>query len=183
MALHTIGTKATSSLISLAAWSTALLAADMASIGQGIAGDGNFGANATPSAGQKAVLATGNTHTNTTLDSLSASPATPALTQIHVGDMVLGPGIAPGTFVAVLASGTSVTLSKAATATASGVNVAFIRYVRPMFDPIGILEIPGGRGRLKVLAGDYVVVDPVTGWPILLSGNEVSYAGSVWTFT
>lgn len=183
MAIHTIGTNATTSLLSLPAWSTVELQADVAAIAQSITGDGQFLANqGLPSAGQRAVLATGNTHSNTTLDTLVASPTTPPLTQIYVGDVVLGPGIAAGTFVSAIVS-TTVTLSKAATSSTTGGHFAFVRYVRPGLDQIGFVDIPGGRGRLKVLPGDYVVLDPVTGWPILLSGNEVSYAGSVWTFT
>ena len=41
----------------------------------------------------------------------------------------------------------------------------------------GVLVIPG-RGTLKVLPGDYVAIDPATGWPILLSAEAA--AGASW---
>jgi Flp pilus assembly protein TadG len=65
------------------------------------------------------VLATtGNTHTNTTLNSLAST------TGIAVGQYVIGAGIPAGTTVTAK-SGSSVTLSSAATATATGVAVTF----------------------------------------------------------
>lgn len=36
------------------------------------------------------------------------------------------------------------------------------------FGSNGILYVPN-RGQLKMLPGDYVAVDPTTGWPILIS--------------
>ena len=41
----------------------------------------------------------------------------------------------------------------------------------------GVLVIPG-RGTLKVLPGDFVAIDPATGWPILLSPEAA--AGASW---
>ena len=35
----------------------------------------------------------------------------------------------------------------------------------------GILKLPGGRGEITLLPGDVIAVDPVTGWPIVLSKN------------
>jgi hypothetical protein len=37
----------------------------------------------------------------------------------------------------------------------------------------GLLTIPN-RGTLKILPGDYVMVDATTGWPILLSARAIS---------
>ncbi len=61
---------------------------------------------------------TGNTHSSTTLNSLAST------TGIAVGQVVLGAGIPAGTTVSAK-SGSSVTLSNAATATATGVAVTF----------------------------------------------------------
>jgi hypothetical protein len=44
----------------------------------------------------------------------------------------------------------------------------------------GQLVIPG-RGMLKLQNGDYVAVDPVTGWPILLSNQAAQGASFVHT--
>ena len=61
---------------------------------------------------------TGNTHSNTTLDGLASTVG------VAVGQIVTGSGIPAGTTVASV-SGSTVTLSQAATATASGVSVTF----------------------------------------------------------
>jgi len=37
-------------------------------------------------------------------------------------------------------------------------------------DGNGILTLPGGRGQIKLLPGDWVIVDK-SGWPIVVSGN------------
>lgn len=41
------------------------------------------------------------------------------------------------------------------------------------FSYTGLLFVPN-RGVLRCLKGDYVMVDPVTGWPILVSGAAVT---------
>lgn len=65
------------------------------------------------------LVTTGNTHSNTTLDTLGST------TGLAVGQTVAGAGIQPGTTIAALPGGSAVTLSLAATATASGVAVTF----------------------------------------------------------
>lgn len=60
---------------------------------------------------------TGDTHTSTLVDALSANPIT---TGWQVGDRITGAGIPANTFIVSLTA-TSVTLSQAATATAAGV--------------------------------------------------------------
>jgi hypothetical protein len=52
--------------------------------------------------------------------------------------------------------------------------------LRPFFSRAGQLWIPQ-RGWVKVLAGDYIAVDPTTGWPILLSGAAAAGASYVHT--
>jgi hypothetical protein len=182
MALRTLGTKATTSLICLPAWSQALAAADVAAIAQTINPDENFAALLGGyGAGATAVIGTGSTHANTTLDTLVGVTG-PPLTQIQVADLVIGAGILPATYVARVISGTSVQLSQAATSTAAGVNVVFVRLsaaarIELALDT-GMLYVPG-RGSLKVRPGDLVAIDNL-GWPILVSGASVAYAGSVW---
>ena len=48
----------------------------------------------------------------------------------------------------------------------------------PQFSREGQLLIPR-RGWLTLLPGDYIAVDPATGWPIVLS--SVAAAGASWT--
>lgn len=44
----------------------------------------------------------------------------------------------------------------------------------------GLLNIPN-RGVLKVFPGDFVAIDPTTGWPILISAAAI--ASGPWTHT
>jgi len=180
MALKTLGTIATDSLYALPAWSAALAAADIADIGQSIANDAAFASILSGgSAGPTAVKATGASHSNTTLDTLVVGVVSAPLAQIQVGDLVIGGAIAPGTFVTALPTSTSVTLSKAALATASPTYVVFIRRPPPALDRNGILTLPGGRGQIKLLPGDIVAIDNL-GWVIVVSGASISYTGSFW---
>ncbi len=48
------------------------------------------------------------------------------------------------------------------------------------FAQTGLLYIPN-RGILKCFPGDYVMVDTVSGWPILVSRTAIGIAGTVWT--
>lgn len=64
------------------------------------------------------VTPTGTTHTNTTIDSISA------MTSIAVGQTITGTGIPAGTYItAVNGGGSSITLSQAATASSGGVTL------------------------------------------------------------
>lgn len=45
----------------------------------------------------------------------------------------------------------------------------------------GILDVPG-RGRLQLRPGDYIAVDSA-GWPIVISGQSISYGSTSWTHT
>lgn len=185
MALRTIGTKAATSLVCLTSWATSISYADLASISNAITDDTIFGAVlGQPQSGVKAVLATGSTHANTTLDTL-AGVSGPPLSQILVGDLVLGAGIVPGTFVSIPpGGGTSVTLSQAATGNAAGVRVAFARAAATILGDLSRnaqLFFPN-RGILKILPGDIIAVDNL-GFPYLIPGNTIGYAGSLWTLT
>lgn len=183
MALQTLGTTTTTILRALPAWSASLSAADVAAIGETITPDNRFASIISGyGAGATAVIGTGSTHTSTALDTLVGVSGAP-LTQIAVGDLVLGAGIPPATFVTALVSATAVTLSAAATASASGVKVAFVRRQgSPRISLAdGMLHIPG-RGNLKVLPGDIIAIDNL-GWPILVSAASIGYAGSQFVLT
>ena len=146
------------------------------------------------------IVTTGDTHTNTTLDTLADTSG------VRVGMGVTGAGIPAGTTVSTINSATSVTLSAAATATATGVQVAFTTtttgapfHAAPALLPAdmatiaqaikddlnpahptwpgafsfdGILFVPN-RGNLVVRPGDVVVTDS-RGWPILLSADTIA---------
>lgn len=184
MALHTLGTNATTSLQCLPAWAANLSQSDVGSIAAGILRDDLLAAvSGVFPAGIAVGMVTGSTHSSTTLDTLVAVSGY-GLSQIAVGDIVFGQDIVPGTTVARLISGTSVQLSAAATASNAGRRIIFARQqnMRPWVS-LGDskLYVPN-RGVLKVLPGDFVAVDN-TGWPILLSGASQGYAGTQWTFT
>lgn len=198
MALHTLGTNATTSLPCLAGWQASPpitggspSPADVAAINASIVDDGNFGITLQGlSFGVQSVLTTGTTHGTTSLTSVAASGGSPPITQIQVGDVVLGIGVAPGTFVSVVAGGgATLTLSQATTSNTSGVRLAFVRLsggaVGPEdtggIVPMGLLYVPS-RGILRVQPADVVAIDN-TGWPILVSAQSIAYAGSQWTFT
>lgn len=181
MALHTLGTNTTSSLVSVT-YQPTLSQADLGNWSDGIAGDHNFAA-LPPSTAAKGIIATGSTHSNTTLDTL-VYVAGGALATIAIGDVVFGIGVPSGTFVARVISGTSVQLSNAATATAAGVYIGFVRRSPEAltgFTPSGLLLVPG-RGYLYCKPGDVVARDN-TGWPILISASAIAYGGSQWTYT
>lgn len=184
MALHTFGTNASSSLKAIQ-FSEALSDADIGAIAQTVTNDIAFGSVLSGAGvGAQGILATGTLNSTTAVTTLASTGGAP-LAAIQVGQLVLGVGITPGTFVAAIVSGTAVTLSQAATATGSGVHLAFI--------PANSDTVPGVnrsqqlvvpmRGVLKILPNDVIAVDPNTGAVILVPGNAVSAGGSVWTFT
>lgn len=156
--------------------SSLLSASDLAAIANAITDD-NFFATSNPNG----ILATGSTHSSTTLDTLVSTGGGP-LSAIQVGMLVLGVGIPPGTFVTGFnnTGKTSVGLSQAASATASGVRIGFVpaQQQNNWLSANGQLIVPR-RGILKVFPGDYVFLDN-TGWPILLSAATIGYAGTQW---
>jgi len=50
------------------------------------------------------------------------------------------------------------------------------------FAQTGLLFIPN-RGVLRCQPGDWVMVDPVSGWPVLVSRTAMGVGGSVWSHT
>src|SRR5258706_10243524 len=126
MALRTLGTTTTTRLPCLPAWAASLLVADVAAIGQSITLDsaiatilGGYGAGAT------AALVTGTTNATTAVTALASVSGSP-YTSIQAGDLALGDGVIPGTFV-VAVSGTALTLSQATTASGAGTKLIFVR--------------------------------------------------------
>ncbi len=67
------------------------------------------------------------------------------------------------------------------------VNGAYVRQQAGAIFPGGIeyvggtamLTLPGGRGTLQALPGDYIAIDP-NGWPILIAGGSIN-SGTGWT--
>lgn len=53
------------------------------------------------------------------------------------------------------------------------------RIVPSAFSQQGLLYVPN-RGVLQILPSDVVMVDPASGWPVLVSAKAISVAGSVW---
>ncbi len=179
MALGTLGSNANTSLRALNAWSEALSDADIAAIAQTITADARFASIlGGGSIGAGGILATGATHTNTTLDTLVATGGG-GLATIQPGMLVLAADIPPGTYVTSVTSGTAVVLSAAATGS-NAERVAFVPPVNsgPRLSRYGQLIVPN-RGILKVLPGDVVAIDNC-GWPILVSAASIAYAGSQW---
>ena len=185
MALHTLGTNANTSLTCLPAWSAVISEGDVGQLASNILNDaGITSILGGYSSGQTYFVGTGSTHTNTTLDSVATS-AGPAIGTIKVGDVVLGAGIPAGTYVAAIAAGgATLTLSRATTATAAGVHIiiAHPALMAPKLEVNSALLYVPMRGTLTILPGDYVATGKA-GEVILVPGNAVGYAGSVWHFS
>jgi hypothetical protein len=198
MALHTLGTAATTSL-QCTQWFPAIVTtagsgnveayADLAAIGQSISPPGMIGAVAWEQIPAAAgILFTASTHATTTLDTFATNTGGP-LASIQVGAPVLGIGIVPGTFVAArtptTGTPTSITLSQAATTNTTLVRIIVLPPMsRGMYidAAAGRVILPQGRGAVKLFPGDYIAISN-TGWPIVVSQNDISYAGSQWVFT
>lgn len=187
MSLGTLGTTTTTILPAFvfnpppagSATTGTLSQADLAQIANSITGDAHFAAT-----NPTGIIATATTAGTTTLTAL-AYTAGGALSTIHVGALVLGSSadVAPGTFVTSIVSGTSVTISRQAISTGTLKKLAFVNQadmgVGARLDYQGILELPGGRGRIIVKPGDVVAIDS-TGWPIVVSAASIAYTGTVW---
>ncbi len=179
MALGTLGSTSTTVLRALNAWSQSLSDADIAAIAQSITSDFQFASVlGGGSIGAGGILATGATHTNTTLDTLVATGGG-GLATIQPGMLVLAADIPPGTFVASVTSGTAVVLSQAATGS-NAERVAFVRVDSVDLSRQGQQLVVPNRGILKVLPGDVIAIDNL-GWPILVSGASIAYPGSQWS--
>lgn len=47
------------------------------------------------------------------------------------------------------------------------------------FSPDGLLKLPGGRGIIQCAVGDYIMVDPASGWPIVVTAPAITGGGFV----
>lgn len=184
MALHTFGSTSSSALRAIQ-FSEAVSDADIASISQTVTNDIMFGPVLSGAGvGAQGILATGTTSASINITTLAHTAGGP-LAAIQVGQLVLGVGIVPGTYVASIVSGTAVTLSQATTSNTTLVPLCFVptNYEStPNVNRSQQLIVPM-RGVLKILPNDVIAVDPNTGAVILVPGNAVSASGSVWTFT
>jgi len=195
MTTHTLGTITANALTALTNWNTSgISVTDVAAMAQTMVGDKQIGASIRggQSFGATASVCTGTTQ-NASAILLSVTQISTTLgvpvSQIQVGDLVIGRGVPLGTFVAVAPGSTSnLTMSNNATTSSASTGLVFVRLANTLAEDLipignfsqGILHMPGGRGFLKVLAGDIVAIDN-TGWPILLSGATVAYSASVWS--
>jgi hypothetical protein len=191
MALHTLAL--TGTIPCLAGWMMPTVGAgltpqDVAAISANMVDDSELAKMLQGlSYGPQAVIARGTLNGTASITSVVVRGGTPLpIGQIHVGDLVLGVGVNPGTFVQATASGgATVTLSQAASGSGGGASLLFVRpgYEQDLaaITPLGQLMIPQ-RGILKVLPGDVVGVDNA-GNAILVFGNSIAYAGSQWRFT
>lgn len=89
--------------------------------------------------GANAYTVSGNTHTNTTVDSLPTTPVR------HVGDPISGTGLTAGTTIGGILSSTSVAVTPAATGTGSGVTLTI--------SPAATYSISSVSGGNAVLSG------------------------------
>jgi hypothetical protein len=195
MTTHTLGTITANALTALTNWNTnGISVTDIAAMSMTLVGDKQIGAKIAggQSFGATASVCTGTTaNASSTLASVTQISSTLGVpvTQIQVGDLIIGRGIPLGTFVAVAPGLTStVVMSNNATTSSASTGLVFVRVSNTLAEDLipsgnfsqGLLHLPGGRGEVKVLAGDIVAVDN-TGWPILLSGATVAYSSSVWS--
>lgn len=166
-----------------------LSAADVASINQAIVNDAAIfpqNPNTNNVTTQVGTFVTGTT--TTTLSSMTsvALGSGPPLTSSMIGSHLNGPGIPGGTVItSVSGSGSNFTLglNQAPVSGQVGKNFLITQSALPgCYSQNGWLTIPG-RGQLKVLPGDVVAVDALTGWPILLSYAAVNNPQSTWVLT
>jgi microcystin-dependent protein len=94
------------------------------------------------------VAITGNTHTNTTLDNLTVDLRGLGL----VGALIEGTGIPTGTTIASINSATALTLSQAATGTATGIAIRALPYGQG--DAATTFNLPDRRGAAPFIRDD-----------------------------
>lgn len=180
MTIGTLGTTTTTALWALPAWSAALSPADVAAMAQAITDDAKFASIlAGFGAGATGVIGTATMASNTAITNMTRVSGA-AIGTIRVGDLALGSLVPPGTFVVAVASGgASLTLSQATLGSGGGKELALVRANPPGLSLADQRLVIPNRGVLKVLPGDIVALDN-TGWPILVSGAAIGYAGSQW---
>lgn len=135
------------------------------------------------------IATTGNTHSNTTLDTIPAS----AVSLMEIGMYVSGAGIVAGTWITAIPSGTSVTLSQAATATAAGVAIQVIGggtitvdHNASAANNLQAITITGGTFAAPVWSAGNTNVNPLTEvpkWVSQFNGRAWYAAGNGETFS
>lgn len=55
----------------------------------------------------------------------------------------------------------------------------FARVTPQDFDQEGFLYLSGGRGKIRLQPGDFVAVDPASGWPIVVTPQAITGGGFV----
>jgi hypothetical protein len=204
MALHSLGTNATTSLVALR-WFPGLAPGTASNIPQQQVGlqdiqllnnqillTGNIGAFLNQT-GANGILMTATTAGSATLTVL-ASTGGVGLAAIQPGAAIIGASVPPGTFIVsrtpLTGAPTSLVMSNVATNSLAGQRFIVLNQVMTGsgnaagdgLDPAtGRVMLPDNRGYIQLNPGDYVAVDP-SGAVIVLPANSVSYLGSVWTF-
>jgi hypothetical protein len=203
MALHTMGTNATSSLVALqwfpgltttsSAAAKTLALSDVQNFNDQILSTALIGAflNQTGAAG---IVMTATTTSNTALATL-ASVAGPPLSAVQPGDIIIGGDIPAGTYIVArnptTGTPTGLTMSANASNSAAGQHFVIVKGAMATYgnafqaglDPAtGRVKLPDNRGYIQLNPGDYIAVDN-TGAVIVVPVNSVSYTGTVWTFT
>lgn len=198
MALHTIGTTGTTSLVAVTyAPGSTPTAQEMGNFSNLIADD-IYAFGSVPVAGTSS--GTGASRVNTgaavggtatastssaTLTSVSITTSAPysttgTLSAIQPGQYVYGKNIPGGTRVAsVSVAGSSITLTNTPLGNGSINFFTIGRNLPGSFSFNGELFIPN-RGVLKIFPGDVIAIDPVSGWPVLIASTALTAPGSQW---
>ena len=113
----------------------------------------------------------GNTHTTTTVDGISGGTQS-----LVVGQQISGSGIAAGTTIASIVSGTSITITPAATGTASGVTISIVAAGSPN-PAAGYILVQFQDNFNFYYFGTSGYVSPLTGSNISISGSSVLTIG------
>lgn len=155
---------------------------------RGIAGSGDQGAlwvtagnYPYPTVGLATYTAAQVTDAGTTNGSTTVTSATAGWTTQHEGLPISGPGIPNGTRIQSVQSSTQITLSKTATATATGVTLTFVSYATPIVQQIAFarqhIVSKGAIGTATANAG------AGTGATISASGTDTVFTLTLTTGT
>lgn len=64
-------------------------------------------------------------------------------------------------------------------ALAKGQNAAANQDQQTIFSLTGLLYLPGKRGVIQCQPGDYIMIDPTSGWPIVVTAQAITGGGFV----
>lgn len=120
----------------------------------------------------------GNTHTNNVIDGISGGTAS-----LVVGMRISGSGIAAGTLITSITSGTAITVSPATTATASAVTINYSAVGSPTTTgpAAGLIYVNFQDNYNRYYFGSSGFVSPVSGTPISISTGSSLTVGNVYT--